>query len=149
MVPLRRTLERASSITAADYARTRNEMVRVRREIVKVFNNVDFLISQVAQGSPTKVEDLLKADAAAASATTPAESARASVISVMSQFSFYGLPAISVPCGFRNDGFPLGIQIIGPPWGEGRVFALAHAFEQATEWHKRRPTLPEPTEKKL
>jgi aspartyl-tRNA(Asn)/glutamyl-tRNA(Gln) amidotransferase subunit A len=50
-----------------------------------------------------------------------------------------GLPAISVPCGFTGDGLPIGMQIIGPPDGEEIVLRLAHAYEQATEWHKHGP----------
>jgi Asp-tRNA(Asn)/Glu-tRNA(Gln) amidotransferase A subunit family amidase len=50
-----------------------------------------------------------------------------------------GLPAISVPCGFTQDGLPIGLQIIGAAGDETRVLALAHAYEQATDWHERRP----------
>ncbi len=52
-----------------------------------------------------------------------------------------GLPAISVPCGFSAGGLPVGLQIIGPAFGERLVFHVAHAYEQSTEWHKRRPPL--------
>jgi aspartyl-tRNA(Asn)/glutamyl-tRNA(Gln) amidotransferase subunit A len=54
-------------------------------------------------------------------------------------FNAYGLPTISVPCGFTRDGLPIGLQITAPRLGEKRMFALAHAFEQATEWHTRDP----------
>jgi aspartyl-tRNA(Asn)/glutamyl-tRNA(Gln) amidotransferase subunit A len=53
----------------------------------------------------------------------------------------YGIPAISVPCGFTDAGLPVGLMIAGPRFAEGRVLALARAFEQATEWHRRRPPL--------
>ena len=56
-------------------------------------------------------------------------------------FNAYGLPTISVPCGFTQSGLPIGLQITGPHLGEARVLALAHAYEQATEWHRRVPTL--------
>jgi aspartyl-tRNA(Asn)/glutamyl-tRNA(Gln) amidotransferase subunit A len=52
----------------------------------------------------------------------------------------WGLPAISVPCGFTETGLPIGLQIIGPHWGETAVLRIAHAYEQATAWHKRQPT---------
>ena len=51
-----------------------------------------------------------------------------------------GLPAISVPCGF-SDGLPIGLQIIGPKFGEQNILNLAYAFEQSTEWHKYNPRL--------
>jgi aspartyl-tRNA(Asn)/glutamyl-tRNA(Gln) amidotransferase subunit A len=56
-------------------------------------------------------------------------------------FDIYGLPCISVPCGFSKSGLPIGLSISGPPLGERDVLALAHAYEQATEWHKRRPVV--------
>ena len=56
--------------------------------------------------------------------------------------NFVGLPAVSVPCGFGADGLPVGLQIVGRSNEEATVLAIAHAYEQATPWHTRRP--PEP-----
>jgi aspartyl-tRNA(Asn)/glutamyl-tRNA(Gln) amidotransferase subunit A len=56
-------------------------------------------------------------------------------------FNGYGLPVISIPCGFSKDGLPIGLQIAGPLYAEASILALAHAYQQETEWHKRRPTL--------
>jgi amidase len=50
-----------------------------------------------------------------------------------------GCPAISVPCGFTQDGLPVGLQIVGPPHADVAVLQLAHAFEQATMFYQRRP----------
>ena len=47
----------------------------------------------------------------------------------------------AVPCGFSASGPPIGLQISGNHFAEATVLALAHAYEQATEWHKRRPAL--------
>jgi aspartyl-tRNA(Asn)/glutamyl-tRNA(Gln) amidotransferase subunit A len=54
-------------------------------------------------------------------------------------FDIFGLPTISIPCGFSRAGLPIGLQITGPRLGEPRVLTLAYAFEQATEWHRRAP----------
>lgn len=51
-----------------------------------------------------------------------------------------GLPAISVPCGL-SEGLPVGLQIIGNHFKEGQIYQVAHAFEQATDFHKRKPSL--------
>jgi aspartyl-tRNA(Asn)/glutamyl-tRNA(Gln) amidotransferase subunit A len=59
----------------------------------------------------------------------------------VSPFNTYGVPAISVPCGFSRDDLPVGLQIIGKPFHEAQVLGLAHAYEQATEWHTQRPAL--------
>jgi len=52
-----------------------------------------------------------------------------------------GLPALSLPCGFDGTGMPIGLQIIGQHFDESTVLRTAHAYEQATDWHKRKPTL--------
>lgn len=60
-----------------------------------------------------------------------------------------GLPALSIPCGFARptdgetpsmDGLPVGLQIIGPQWGEQKIFNVGYAYQQATEWHRKHPT---------
>ena len=56
--------------------------------------------------------------------------------------NFVGLPAISVPCGFGADGLPVGLQFIGRALDEATLLAVAHAYEQATPWHTRRPPDP-------
>ena len=48
---------------------------------------------------------------------------------------------ISIPCGFSKDGMPIGLQIAGPSFGEVNVLALAYAYQEATDWHKRKPPL--------
>ncbi len=55
--------------------------------------------------------------------------------------SLANLPALSVPCGFSEDGLPLSLQIAGRPFEETTVLRAGHAYEQATDWHTRRPEL--------
>jgi aspartyl-tRNA(Asn)/glutamyl-tRNA(Gln) amidotransferase subunit A len=64
--------------------------------------------------------------------------------------SLAGLPALSVPCGFARpsdgespsmDGLPVGLQIIGPQWGEQTIFNIGYAYQQETEWHKKHPSV--------
>jgi aspartyl-tRNA(Asn)/glutamyl-tRNA(Gln) amidotransferase subunit A len=52
-----------------------------------------------------------------------------------------GLPALSVPCGFADDGLPVGMQLIGRAFDEGMLFRIGHAYERATDWHQRAPSL--------
>ena len=52
-----------------------------------------------------------------------------------------GLPAISLPCGFDSEGLPIGMQIIGKHFDESTILAIAYAYEQSTDWHKRKPNL--------
>ena len=55
------------------------------------------------------------------------------------------LPAISVPCGFTPEGLPVGVQIVGRHQDEFGLLQLAHAFEQATQFWKQKPTIAEQT----
>lgn len=50
-----------------------------------------------------------------------------------------GIPALSFPCGFSSTGLPIGLQLYGRPFEEAKLFAIAHAYQQVTEWHTRRP----------
>jgi aspartyl-tRNA(Asn)/glutamyl-tRNA(Gln) amidotransferase subunit A len=52
-----------------------------------------------------------------------------------------GIPAVSIPCGFTGDGRPIGLQLHGPAFAEARLLAVAHRFQQATDWHERAPAL--------
>jgi aspartyl-tRNA(Asn)/glutamyl-tRNA(Gln) amidotransferase subunit A len=51
------------------------------------------------------------------------------------------LPALSVPCGFTAGGLPIGLQIVGKAFDEAGILRVAHAYEQASDWHRRRPPL--------
>lgn len=55
-------------------------------------------------------------------------------------FNVWGLPAISIPCGFTTAGLPIGLQIAGPHWAEVTVLQVAYAYERATTWHQRSPS---------
>jgi aspartyl-tRNA(Asn)/glutamyl-tRNA(Gln) amidotransferase subunit A len=56
-------------------------------------------------------------------------------------FDFNGLPALSIPCGFDAEGLPIGLTIAGRRWGERQVVGIGYAYQQATDWHRRRPPL--------
>ena len=59
--------------------------------------------------------------------------------SYTSPFNVAGVPALSINCGFTSDGLPVGLQLVGRPYDEPTVFRAAYAYEQATDWHTRRP----------
>jgi len=127
-------LRAGSEITAAKYIRSRREMERGRRSIVDIFESVDLLITPTVRIPPfTIVELQADPDIVRAKELAMLHNARA--------LNFPGLPTISVPCGFTRSGFPVGMQITGRPGDEATVCRLAHAYEQATDWHKREPHL--------
>ena len=56
-------------------------------------------------------------------------------------FNLASAPALSINCGFTSQGLPIGLQIAGKPFDEETLFRVAHAYEQATDWHTRRPPI--------
>jgi len=52
-----------------------------------------------------------------------------------------GIPAIALPCGFSKMGLPIGMQILGRPFDEETILCVAYAYEQATEWHNKKPVI--------
>jgi aspartyl-tRNA(Asn)/glutamyl-tRNA(Gln) amidotransferase subunit A len=127
------TIERILSdgrVEAPAYIASRRGMLLGRRRIASLFERVDVVVTPTTMGPPVRID--------AALANVPSEF---NMIRNTLPFNSYGLPTISVPCGFTSAGLPIGIQITGPRLGEARVLALAHAFEQATEWHRREPPL--------
>jgi len=129
------TLERllaAGEFSTASYIETRRELALARHAIVETFADVDLLVTPTTPGLPEEIRN----------AQNPAEASGAeSSVRNTFQFNIYGIPTISVPCGFSRSGLPIGMQISGPPLGEMSVLALAHAYEQATGWHNRQPPL--------
>lgn len=59
-----------------------------------------------------------------------------------------GLPLLSVPCGFSSEGLPIGLQIIGALFEEAVILEVGHAYETATEWHKRKPQISQTASKR-
>jgi aspartyl-tRNA(Asn)/glutamyl-tRNA(Gln) amidotransferase subunit A len=129
-------LAHAAAADTAAYVTDRFALERVRRTVNDVFAEVDLLITPTTPVPPITIEEALNMP-------TPPPSGEVWLRNTR-PFNAYGLPAISIPCGFTSAGLPIGLQIAGPRFGEGRVLAFAHAFEQATDWHKRAPTLPQP-----
>jgi len=128
---LRRILT-GKSVSQEALLECRRELQRERREIASVFSDIDVLVAPTTPiPAPTIAE--LKQDP---ELLRPRELL---LLRNTRPINVWGLPAISVPCGFTESGLPIGLQIIGPHWGEARVLQVAYAYEQATAWHKRQP----------
>lgn len=135
--PVRRSLERATAANskAVDYIRARWELEELRRTVDQAFTEVDVVVLPTTRVVAPPIEELLQRDAS----PEPADPLMDYPNCI--PFNVYGLPAISVPCGFSPDGLPIGLMIAGSRFSEGRVLALAHAYEQATRWNRRKPPL--------
>lgn len=129
----RRRLELGSTVPASAYIEGRRELDRLRRAVNAVFSTVDLLITPTAAIPPILIQEAVD--------NPPIPPAGGVALSLRNTqpFDIYGLPSISIPCGFSRSGLPIGLSISGPRLGEPAVLALAQAYEQATEWHRRRP----------
>jgi aspartyl-tRNA(Asn)/glutamyl-tRNA(Gln) amidotransferase subunit A len=123
--PILERLLAGGNVSSRAYIGAKREMERWRREIAGVFEDVDVMVTPTMPVQPVKVgagSDL-------------------ALIRNTNAFDVFGLPTISIPCGFTEAGLPVGLQITGRHLDEATVFQLAHAYEQATEWSRRRPPL--------
>jgi aspartyl-tRNA(Asn)/glutamyl-tRNA(Gln) amidotransferase subunit A len=127
-----RRIRFGENISAAEYIRARRELDAERRRARDFFADVDLLITPTTPIPAPAIADL-KRDP---EALRPAELV---LLRNTRPFNVWGLPAISVPCGFTKSGLPIGLQIAGPHWREDLVLRLARAYELATVWHERRP----------
>lgn len=115
-------------IAAIDYVAAQTERRRLTAAMARTLESFDVLITSGPYAPPPRI-----VDAAANWAFNKAE--------ITVPFSVTGFPAISICNGFTATGFPLSMQIVGRPFDDATVLRVAHAYELATPWHKRRPDL--------
>ena len=129
-------------LTAAESAASHNELARLRRVIDAAFSEIDLVVVPTTTSLPKSINDSLAREMID---RTPKKAYDffdpTSGCNNTAPFDVYGIPALSLPCGFSKDGLPVGLMIAGPHFSEGKVLALAYAFQQATDWHKRTPNL--------
>jgi aspartyl-tRNA(Asn)/glutamyl-tRNA(Gln) amidotransferase subunit A len=123
----RQELQSGSRVTTPAYIQARRELDQICQTIGNIFSSVDLLVAPTTPILPITIEE----------AKNKPEDWRS--IRNTSPFSIYGLPSISISCGFSRSGLPIGLQICGPYLDEPQILALAYAYEQETDWHTRRP----------
>jgi aspartyl-tRNA(Asn)/glutamyl-tRNA(Gln) amidotransferase subunit A len=122
-------IQAGANVTTPAYIQGRRDLAEVRRKAEKWIDGADLVVTPTLPITTAAVDDPHADDILPTVRNT-------------SPFDVNGWPAISIPCGFTSKGLPMGLQIIGPNGGEAVIFQLAHAYQQATEWHKRRPQSP-------
>lgn len=133
MIPTRRGLQNGANAKAAEYIRGRWKLETIRRTIDDAFQNFDLVVLPTRRRTPRTVDAAIKRE--------ESDKPRNPELENTGPFNIYGIPAVSVPCGFTSGGLPVGLMIAGPRFSEAKVLALAYAYEQATEWHKRKSPL--------
>lgn len=133
--------------SGADNARAQQLLKTTRRKIDRVFKDFDLVVAPTTRMAAPMINDSLALGMALAKAKGLEETkvydffaADAGCMNTR-DFNDFGIPVISIPCGFTAKGLPVGIMIAGPHFAEGKVLALAHAYQQATPWRSRTPNL--------
>jgi aspartyl-tRNA(Asn)/glutamyl-tRNA(Gln) amidotransferase subunit A len=131
--PTVKRLRAGAEVTTPAYIQNRRQLDQIRRSVSRAFDGVDLIITPTTPVPPFAIADLADADSARPRELLMLRNTR--------PINMLALPTISVPCGFTRAGLPIGMQITGPPGAEATVLRLAYAYEQATEWHKRKPNI--------
>lgn len=121
----------------AYYQQAQKARTLIKQDFDKAFETVDVLLTPVAPTPAFKV---------GAHTDDPLAMYLEDTFTVPANLA--GIPGLSLPCGFTKnvtpspvEGLPIGMQLLGPQWGEETILRAGYAYEQATEWHSRRPTL--------
>jgi aspartyl-tRNA(Asn)/glutamyl-tRNA(Gln) amidotransferase subunit A len=111
----------------AYYLRAQKVRTLIKRDFERAFERCDVLVAPTAPSTAFKLGEKI---------SDPLQMYMSDVYTI--PINLAGLPAMSIPCGFV-DGLPVGLQLIAPPLQEERLFAVAGAYQRATDWHTRRP----------
>jgi aspartyl-tRNA(Asn)/glutamyl-tRNA(Gln) amidotransferase subunit A len=114
----------------AYYLRAQKVRTLIRNDFLRAFQDVDALLAPVAPTAAFKTGE---------KSSDPLAMYLSDIYTI--SLNLAGLPGISVPCGFTHGGLPIGMQIIGQPFQEACLLAIARAYEQAHGWHRKHPKL--------
>lgn len=128
---------------ATDYFDALRVRARMTRSFTAaIFARAEALLLPSAPDTAPRLDEVLpgaavrRYDAGAYTLATAADPGR-----FTRALNYLGLPALALPAGFSGEGLPLGVQLVGRPFGEAALFAIGEAFQQATDYHRRRPTV--------
>jgi len=114
----------------AYYLKAQKTRTLIGRDFFEAFKKCDAIITPVMPTPPFRLGEKL---------ADPLKMYLSDIFTI--PVNLAGLPGISVPCGFTNSQLPIGMQLIGKPLGEETLLRIAYTYEQATEWHKRKPVV--------
>ncbi len=102
----------------------------ITRDFHEAFKHCDVVLTPTAPTAAFRVGEKLD---------TPLQMYLSDIFTISANLA--GVPALSLPCGFTAGGLPIGLQLLAAPFEEARLLQVAYAYEQATEWHRRRPAI--------
>jgi aspartyl-tRNA(Asn)/glutamyl-tRNA(Gln) amidotransferase subunit A len=119
----------------AFYLRAQKVRTLIRQDFIKAFEKVDAIVTPTTPTPAFKIGE--KSD-------DPIQMYLSDVFTISCNLA--GICGVSVPCGFgANPKLPIGLQLLGKPFGEATILKIAHAYEQSTEWHTHKPLLNSPS----
>ncbi len=132
---LRARLLPGLAVTADIYLNAQRARALVVQQCLELMQDVDVLLSPTEPVGAPRIDDEF----------VTIQGRTEGVVNTLTRltrpFNLTGFPAISVPCGFTAEGLPVGLQLASRPWEEATLLRAAFAYEQATEWHTKRPAL--------
>ena len=133
---VRERLEVATFNSAVDYIKALRVRTVLMEEMRRVFQDCDVLMLPAGNAAPKLDEEIVGTDAP----SDPPSQPRPDSFNIA---NVTGIPAIVLPCGFTAGppSLPLGIQFCAKPFNEAALFRVGHAYQSATDWHKRTPAL--------
>ena len=131
-------LRAALETKARDYLHAMRMRTRLQDALDSMFRDVDVILSVGRAITATPITQPLDSPPTTASASPP-PNRRTGNIGLIAAGNLAGVPAIFFPCGFGTDGLPVGLQLVGPPYSEPLLVALAAAYQRETDHHTRRP----------
>lgn len=132
---VRGRLMAGEQILASEYLKAQRIRAGALDEFREAFAKVDLLLT------PTEPVPAPRLGDETVTFGETVDSIRNALTRLTRPVNLVGYPALSVPCGFTAAGLPVGLQLVGRPFEEATVLRAGHAYEQATEWHQRRPHL--------
>lgn len=133
---VRSLLEMGEMLLATHYIQAQRYRTLLRQEFLDAFKSVDVFICPTLPFTATRVGEMT---------VVIEDGNQEDMLSAIMQFtgvpSLTGLPSLNVPCGFDPDGLPVGMQIIGRPFEEATLFRVGAAYQSATDFHKKGPSL--------
>jgi aspartyl-tRNA(Asn)/glutamyl-tRNA(Gln) amidotransferase subunit A len=125
---VRGRLEAGTKVRATDYLHALTVKRMLRRDFDNAFERVDAILAPASPiPAPRLGQDEVEIGGEKAGV-------RALLVGASRPANFTGHPALAVPCGFTPAGLPVGLQLIGPRWGEAKLLTIAYAYEKATQW---------------
>ena len=124
------TYSLSSGYYEAYYRKAQQVRTLVKKDFEDAFKKADVIVTPTAPTAAFKIGE---------KTSDPLQMYLSDIFTI--SVNLAGVPGISVPCGFTSDNLPIGLQLIGRHFDEESILKVAYAYEQATEWHKRKPII--------